>query len=61
MQETRVDRESAALCSDLVDLTAVDLDTLASLDDSVLAGAFQAVRDEIDGPVAAVAGFASSL
>ncbi len=47
--------------SELIDLTEVDLVALVTLDSLVLADALQRIRDEVEHPEDAVAGFNSSL
>jgi FXSXX-COOH protein len=47
--------------SQLVNLSEHGLDSLDALDNSVLANALQGIRDEIEHPEEAVAGFQSSL
>lgn len=47
--------------SHLVDLSDIDLDSIDTLDNSVLVSALRAIRDEIARPEEAVAGFQSSL
>jgi FXSXX-COOH protein len=44
-----------------IDLSEFDLDGIAKLDNSVLATALQRIREEIERPDEAVAGFQSSL
>jgi FXSXX-COOH protein len=56
-----VEDESGEVLSHLVDLTGVDLTDLGALDESPLAHALQQIRDEIQHPEEAVAGFQSSL
>lgn len=47
--------------SELIDLSEVDLSDLETLDNPVLAGTLERIRDEIAHPEEAVAGFNSSL
>jgi FXSXX-COOH protein len=47
--------------SDLVDLTGIDLDDLASLEDSVLKDALARLADEAGRPDQATAGFNASI
>ena len=49
------------VASGLIDLTKVDLDRVATLDDTALARALRRIRDEIAHPEEAVAAFQSSL
>lgn len=49
------------IVSGLTDLSEVDLDGLTALDSPVLASALQRIRDEVENPEEAVAGFQSSL
>lgn len=50
-----------ALASALTDLTHIDLSKIDQLDNVVLASTLQRIRDEIEHPEEAVAGFQSSL
>lgn len=52
---------SDPIVSELIDLTALDLPDLPDLDDSVLARSLQKIRDEVENPQNAAAGFQSSL
>jgi FXSXX-COOH protein len=61
VKEVAVADEPGEVESHLVDLTEVDLTDLAALDNSVLASALRHLRDEIEHPEEAVAGFNSSL
>lgn len=62
MTKSRVDDGSDDAVSGLIDLSEVDLGAVASLDDdSVLASALRMIRDEIEHPEEAVAGFNASI
>jgi len=50
-----------AIPSALTDLTDIDLTKIPALDSAVLADALKRIRDEIEHPEEAVAGFQSSL
>lgn len=56
-----MDDSLGEVATHLIDLTDVDLDDIAALDSPVLASALQRIRDEVEHPEDAVAGFQSSL
>jgi FXSXX-COOH protein len=60
-RRSRVDDVVGDVVSGLIDLTGVDLAGLETPDSPVLASALQKIRDEIEHPDEAVAGFDSSL
>lgn len=56
------DRElGGEVASRLIDLSGVDLGGLAAIDRPVLASALERIRDEVEHPEEAVAGFNASL
>jgi FXSXX-COOH protein len=56
-----VEDASGPIVSDLVDLTELDLADLPHLDNPVLARSLQKIRDEVENPNDAAAGFSSAL
>jgi FXSXX-COOH protein len=56
-----VEDASGPIVSELVDLTNLDLADLPELDNPVLARSLQKIRDEVEHPQNAAAGFQSSL
>ena len=56
-----MDDVAGDVVSGLIDLTGVDLADLEISDNPVLAGALQKIRDDVEHPDEAVAGFQSSL
>lgn len=56
-----MDDAAGDVVSRLIDLSEVDLTDLATLDNSVLASALSQLRNEVENPEEAVAGFNSSL
>jgi FXSXX-COOH protein len=56
-----VDQSQGDVASCSIDLTGLDLDALAAMDNTVLANALRALRHEMEHPEEAAAGFQSSL
>jgi FXSXX-COOH protein len=56
-----VDHSAGEIVSGLFDLTELGLAELAALDNPILAGTLGQIRDEIEHPEEAAAGFQSSL